>query len=62
MKNQTIFIPVVNCAIEFNIPTFENPENQLNYISLLKQLGYSQEDLDHIISKMPTKPKKKEGR
>jgi hypothetical protein len=39
--------------IEFNIPVYEKPEDIANYISLLKQLGYSQEDLDRVISKMP---------
>jgi hypothetical protein len=46
--------------IEFNIPAYENPEDRSNYISLLKQLGYSQEDLDQIIRKMPKIPEKKE--
>jgi len=39
--------------IEFNIPAFENPDDIANYISLLKQIGYSKEDLEQIIRKMP---------
>jgi len=46
--------------IEFNIPAFENPDDIANYISLLKQIGYSKEDLEQIIRKMPNIAENKE--
>jgi hypothetical protein len=46
--------------IKFNIPAFENPEDRANYISLLKQIGYSKEDLEQITRKMPNIAEKME--
>jgi len=46
--------------IEFDIPAYENPEDRANYVSFLKQIGYSNEDLDRIIRKMPNIAEKKE--
>lgn len=50
----------MNVPIEFNIPVYEKPEDIANYISLLKQIGYSQKDLDQIIKKMPIISEKRE--
>jgi hypothetical protein len=54
------FIWACVLPIEFNISPFENPEDLSIYISLLKQIGYSQEDLDQIIGKIPNIAEKKE--